>query len=266
MTQLVRMSLTFILLLSSVSAMAYGERGHRVFCQVGYELASEATQQRLAELVAKQTDADDFASLCVWADEIKSDARWDWAKPHHYVNFSRNAATVKVNDCAPEGCILSALEHHYNVLKHNATNVDSLAFFAHFMGDLHQPLHVSFADDLGGNRARLSFYDEPTNLHRVWDHDLLMARSRAANDADWQAQAARYLALLNDQPLPAVRDNFIEWASESAAITRRIYSDFNAGENYGDGYVAEYGPLLERRLLEGAQRLARLLDEIYGRE
>src|SRR5262244_1828852 len=44
----------------------------------------------------------------------------------------------------------------------------SLNFLGHWVGDIHQPLHVCFADDRGGNLIRES---GPcvNSLHTVWD-------------------------------------------------------------------------------------------------
>lgn len=47
---------------------------------------------------------------------------------------------------------------------------ESLMFLAHFMGDIHQPLHVSFADDEGGNSIIVHWYRRKSNLHHVSKH------------------------------------------------------------------------------------------------
>lgn len=40
-------------------------------------------------------------------------------------------------------------------------------FLAHFVGDVHQPLHVGFQDDEGGNTIIIHWYRRKTNLHHV---------------------------------------------------------------------------------------------------
>ena len=40
-------------------------------------------------------------------------------------------------------------------------------FLAHFMGDIHQPLHVAFAADEGGNAILVRWYRAKSNLHHV---------------------------------------------------------------------------------------------------
>jgi len=52
------------------------------------------------------------------------------------------------------------------------TRAEALRFLAHFVADLHQPLHCTERNgDKGGNLVKVTFLSEPevTNLHRVWD-------------------------------------------------------------------------------------------------
>jgi hypothetical protein len=44
---------------------------------------------------------------------------------------------------------------------------ESLMFLAHFVGDVHQPLHVSFEKDEGGNSINVRWYKRKANLHHV---------------------------------------------------------------------------------------------------
>ena len=50
----------------------------------------------------------------------------------------------------------------------------SLMFLAHFLGDIHQPLHCGSVQDYGGNTIAVNWYNRTmTNLHRVWDQDII---------------------------------------------------------------------------------------------
>ncbi len=251
-----------VALLMTPTAKAYGGAGHELFCQMAYELSQPATQRKLDEMADAHPDYENFADICNWADHIKSDDRWNYASPHHYVNFARTADKVTELDCPSQGCILSAIMHHYNVLEHNRDSWTSLAFLAHFIGDLHQPLHVSYADDLGGNRAQLEFYGEPSNLHWVWDSGMLSKR-------DVEPVAGKVVALLDGvspltHSLQLDREMVLAWANESAAITRGVYTDFSQSPQVDERYTGQYGPVLERRLQQGAQRLAAVLDYLYA--
>jgi S1/P1 Nuclease len=47
--------------------------------------------------------------------------------------------------------------------------LDALKFLGHWVGDVHQPLHVSFEDDRGGNGVKVSGVLCGGKLHGVWD-------------------------------------------------------------------------------------------------
>ena len=99
-------------------------------------------------------------------------------------------------------CLLTAIAANTAVLKDTtASDADKLAalkFLGHWMGDLHQPLHISFQDDRGGNEVEVigPLHSRPA---RLWDTCLItrsmgpqaariVASLRAElTDSDWQA-------------------------------------------------------------------------------
>lgn len=46
-------------------------------------------------------------------------------------------------------------------------------FLVHFVGDVHQPLHVGLEADEGGNTIIIHWYRRKTNLHHVWDSNII---------------------------------------------------------------------------------------------
>ena len=49
---------------------------------------------------------------------------------------------------------------------------EALTWVVHFVADLHQPLHA-IADDRDGNDVFVQFNGRQTNLHRLWDEDMI---------------------------------------------------------------------------------------------
>ena len=41
------------------------------------------------------------------------------------------------------------------------------------MGDLHQPLHTGRGEDKGGNDIQVQWFGHGSNLHRVWDSEMI---------------------------------------------------------------------------------------------
>src|SRR6202042_1022788 len=54
-----------------------------------------------------------------------------------------------------------------------AGKLASLKFLGHWVGDIHQPLHVSFEDDRGGNNIAVTG-ECGSNLHSAWDTCLVL--------------------------------------------------------------------------------------------
>lgn len=52
-------------------------------------------------------------------------------------------------------------------------------FLAHFVGDVHQPLHAGFEEDEGGNTIIIRWYRRKTNLHHVKYSPLLLYINRS---------------------------------------------------------------------------------------
>ncbi|WOK93479.1 endonuclease 2 [Canna indica] len=78
-----------------------------------------------------------------------------------------------------ERCVVAAISNYTTQLlsygdssnEYNLT--ESLMFLAHFIGDIHQPLHAGFEEDRGGNSILVNWYQTRTNLHHIWDSDIL---------------------------------------------------------------------------------------------
>jgi S1/P1 Nuclease len=201
-----------------------------------------------------------FAEACVWADAIRSDPAYDWAKPHHYVNMPAGAAAIDLaRDCPSElGCIIRAIAMHIGTLRHpNASAADkaqALKFLAHFVGDMHQPLHVGRAEDRGGTAIEVRFLGEETSLHAVWDGRLI-----AQMESDWRALAERlHASILNAERVTWQRWDVHNWAAESQRLAiMRAYAKPEGAWILGRDDVAQNAPEVAEQLKKGG-RAARL--------
>lgn len=247
-------------LLLCSQANAFSRTGHQQVCQAAYQLLSAPTQQQVDALLALKP-GQSFADGCVWPDEARGEAAYRYTAPHHFVNVARAARQVTARDCATVGCLLSALSHHGNLLKKlpvNEQKRQSLLFFSHFIADLHQPLHVSYADDQGGNKTAVYFLKQPSNLHGVWDRALLTELGYEQN-AMLLAEKLRTVSKTQQQQWQ--QGNVLSWANESLQQTRKIYQHYRPGMLLDEAAVTRDGPIAERRLQQAAVRLAALLEQ-----
>ncbi|MCH1925774.1 S1/P1 nuclease [Shewanella sp. C32] len=246
------------LLLCASQVHAWGFTGHKAFCEAAYDLTSPKTQQTLDALAAKQGEYHSFAEACTWADDIKKDHQWDWSKHLHYVNIAHDDQQLTTSDCPQKGCVLSAIDEMQAKLKKDPQDWQALFFLAHFVGDLHQPMHVSYADDWGGNKTQVSFFGEPANLHGVWDYGII----EHLVGEDWHGWGDTLAATAKAKQFDA-SGTPAQWGDESLQLTRKIYSEYQPNQQLGQPYVDANAPIIEQRIERGAVRLAQMLDAIY---
>ncbi len=242
-------------------ALAFGSIGHQQVCSLAYQLVKADTRQQIDALLAVGPERQ-FAQGCVWPDEARREPAYQFTTPFHYLNVPRQQQQVKPTDCAAKGCLLSAIAHYAALLKQSGTSrqrAEALLFYSHFIADLHQPLHVSYADDQGGNKTAVYYFGKPSNLHGIWDTAML----KSLGYADNQQLAAGKLAAQKTMTVrqwqsasPAV------WAQQSLTQTRRIYQSYKPGMLFSQPELDRDGPVIEQRLLQAAVRLAWQLDQL----
>jgi hypothetical protein len=89
------------------------------------------------------------------------------------LNLPRDSKGLTSDECPlADACVLTAILYDFKILRTkeqtDASKLVALKSLGHWVGDMHQPLHVSFLDDKGGNTIRTSGQC-PGNFHAVWD-------------------------------------------------------------------------------------------------
>lgn len=249
--------------------LAFGE-GHQIVCEIAYRLATVDTRAAIRKLIRNDQEYDTFSEACVYPDHPHKRAS------EHFINLPRTSHEVPPEGC-PGGtpCTLSAIDNDSAVLGSRGKPADrliALKFLGHWVGDIHQPLHVSFTDDKGGNGIDVSGQCSGV-LHSSWDTCLVVKAvgtdiSTAASD-------------LIDTLTPAMKEEWVqsdprEWANESFAIAEDVkthYCVLQAGTCSGpdgahvdiDGsYIAANKDVVRERLLKAGVRLAHLLDKLFA--
>lgn len=258
-------------------AEAYGPDGHRIVCDLAWRYLSNETRTEIDRLVELDPEFDHFRDVCSWADDVRGSTHRHTA-PWHYINQTRDDPHVDAEDCAEDGCITSAIDLHAGIFvdrsRSDEDRLEALKFLAHWMGDIHQPLHVSIEGDRGGNDINVLWRGERrTNLHRVWDSEILLDYMAETwpyiDDGDRWAQLADQLAA--DIPLNGISVYTplapVDWAQESHDIVRSrgfAYYWARAEEMIepGDAYYARNLPVSLQRLKQGGVRLAGLLNQL----
>jgi hypothetical protein len=252
-------------------ALAWGDTAHQVICEVAFRLAKPATQAEIQRAINSDPAAtfSDFSESCVFPDHPRI------RPPEHFLNLSRDSAGLNSDQCplAPK-CVLTAILSDQTILaSKSATDADrllSLKSLGHWVGDIHQPLHISFLDDRGGNTISVSGCAR--NLHAAWDSCLV----EYAVGRDVTKAANNMLAAITPDMLAKWRNSAPrDRANETFAIAKAIPTHYcvmhgPSCDPIGGSFVitAEYleanKPVVQEQLQKAAVRLAHLLDTAMG--
>jgi len=135
-------------------ALAWGDLGHKIVCQIAFQELNDKARAEVIRLIALDEKFDSFTDACTWPDHPRQRAE------EHFINVPRTLQTIATAQCqGASTCLFTAIVTDREVLRtstDDAAKLASLKFLGHWVGDIHQPLHVSFADDRGGNFIRES--------------------------------------------------------------------------------------------------------------
>ncbi len=265
MSALVTALLGLTLSTASVPAPAsvrWGFPGHRVIAELAWQQLRPATRDRLTPLL----DGATLAAVSTWADSIRSFRRE--TAPWHYVNIPIWAPRYEPDRYCPDGdCVLGAIARFRPVLADTARppaeRAEALRFLVHFVGDMHQPLHVGDRGDRGGNDVMVRVETRDRNLHAVWDTDVVsfLAPSEGALLLRLQAR----LADVPPDSLTAWRiDDVLAWAMEGHRAARESVYRIPRDGRLDDRYFVANAGLVETALLKAAVRLAMVLERAVG--
>jgi hypothetical protein len=133
--------------------------GHRVICQIAFQELNDTARNEVIRLIALDATFDSFTDACTWPDHPRKRAE------EHFINVARSVQTITVSQCpgVPK-CLFTVIPADLEVLRtsnDDAAKLASLKYLGHWVGDIHQPLHVSFADDRGQIRHWLRKLEVP---------------------------------------------------------------------------------------------------------
>ncbi|KIL63547.1 hypothetical protein M378DRAFT_164447 [Amanita muscaria Koide BX008] len=179
------------------SALAWGAAGHEIVATIAQIHLHPSALPLICSILNYTSPNPDgpqchLAPVATWADRARF--RMRWSAPLHYVGA--------IGDHPSETClfpgtqgwaghkdqnVLGAIRNVTGLLDEFVKNQrkgihagkeelamanEALKFLIHFMGDMHQPLHLT-GRDRGGNGDKVLFDGRQTNLHSVWDSYLI---------------------------------------------------------------------------------------------
>lgn len=262
MNKILQNSVLLLALLSFNFGYSWGTTGHRVIADIAENHLSAKAKRNLKKMIGDQK----LAYWANWPDQIKADTTGVWKPTErwHYVNVNPQPNIKQFSDSlkAQQGPnIYTQIKILSEQIKDKKTPAQdreiALRFLIHFVGDAAQPLHVGRYEDLGGNKIKINYFGLPTNLHALWDSKIVDFEKYS------YTEYTRVLDVKSKQEVKTIQLGTLEdWLYDSQKAANRIYANSVAESNYSYDYNYKFQPLIERQLLYGGLRLAKILNEI----
>lgn len=247
----------------SLKSFAWGLQGHRIIGQVADSYLTKKARRAVVNILGNET----LAMAGNWADFIKSDTNFNYLYNWHFINFKEGLQKESFMEALATDTSNNAytkLNTLINELKRKDLSSNDqqvyLKLLIHLLGDIHQPMHTGRLADLGGNRIRVTWFNESSNLHRVWDEQLI---------AYQQLSFTEYVAAINFTS--SVQRNswqnapVSDWIYESYQLAGKLYQEIDStGVKLSYRYNFDHVTILNEQLLKAGVRLAGLLNNIFS--
>jgi hypothetical protein len=243
--------------------MAWGMLGHRIVAQIADSYLNQKARAEIKKILGNES----MAMASNWADFIKSDTSYRYLSPWHYADFPGGLSYEQMKEELKKDTTTDAytkLNFLVRELKKKNLSMDRkkmyLRLLIHIVGDLHQPLHVSPEGTQGGNDVKLTWFGSSSNLHRVWDEQLIgyqeLSYTEYATAINHTTAAQR--KIWQKQPVS-------RWLYDSYVIAEKLHEELSAANpKLSYRYNYDHIDTLNDQLLKGGVHLAGLLNQIFG--
>jgi hypothetical protein len=243
-------------------SMAWGAQGHRICGQIASSYLSPKARKAIEAILGNGS----IALASNWADFIKSDPEYSYLSSWHYIDFDKAYTYPEMVTYLNQDTNVDAytkLQFLISELKKPNLGKENkllyLRMLIHIVEDVHQPMHVAHADDKGGNDFKVNWFSNQTNLHSVWDSQLIDFQ---------QLSYTEYAATINHTTMAEraqwQKDPISKWLFESNQIAEKLYTEIKPGDTLNYKYNFTHIDQLNQRLLMAGVRLAGVLNSIFG--
>ena len=254
--------LTFLLVCNCITAFGWGQKGHDVTAFIAENHLTPATYQKISEIL----DGKSIVYWANWLDNASHTPEYAYSKTWHYKNID-DGVKYEEAPLLESGDVVRAIYQQVQTLQNpNSTKAENqlaLKILVHLMGDIHQPMHMGHASDLGGNRWNVKYFGKDSNLHSVWDSSLPESAHKWTY-SEWNDQINRPTA--EETEIILTNGTPETWGKETFELCKQVYDKTPQNLNISYDYIADWTPFIETQFLKGGLRLADILNSIYDSE
>lgn len=254
-----RLILLSLLLTITLSASAWGPKGHDTVAYIAEQHLSKSAKKKVQEVLGGHS----LVYVANWMDDASHSDEYAYTKTWHYVNVDANEESYATSKKEAKGDVVTGINKCVEALKSGELTPEEervhLMMLIHMVGDMHCPMHAGRKSDLGGNRTEVKFFGKQKKLHSVWDSEIVESAHKWGY-TEWQYQVDR----ASKSEVKAIAQGTPnDWIEETVELARDVYENSPKNVNLSYDYVSLYAPVIEQQFLKGGIRLAKLLEEIY---
>ncbi|HKW32871.1 MAG TPA: S1/P1 nuclease [Candidatus Acidoferrum sp.] len=302
-------------LCAAPSARSWGCKGHQTVALIAEKHLTPEARQLVEKILTENPIDPKLKRYCgnaapdvmvdasTWPDDARNERH---NGPWHYIDIPRGKRKGSLQEyCGTDGCVTRAIEQQRAILKDGSADPvkrsEAIRYLIHFVGDLHQPLHVINNGDNGGNCVPVKYlHHEPVlnslhperedyspNLHQIWDTEIIERDMEVSNphryadelDELFRAESASWEATgihvenwaweVHERAETEVYDAFSAKIGVEPDVKPKGCSDnhhvgkrlFEKHLTADEAYQARAAKTAERGLAEAGVRLAMILND-----
>lgn len=259
---------------TSFSASAWSRIGHASIARIAENHLTPQARERLTHYLHGRSIVYYASYPDDYKDQLPVDLGFDpvdWPRvttyPHTYEadadgsiypGIERDGRYVK-NCIYYLDRICKELEHPEALT--DSARVVSIAFVVHLIGDVHCPMHIRYPEDQTIGKFPVTFRGKKTTLHALWDTQVLTTKHPWSYD-----DIATLLDFYPPEQIAEMtRGGLIDWATESARLSRPVH-DVEPNAVLEMDFILRHKELTETQIAKAGYRLAKVLNDLFGRQ
>jgi hypothetical protein len=245
-----------------LQSMAWGMLGHRIVGEIADSYLTKKARKNIELILGGES----VAMASNWADFIKSDPAYSYLSAWHYVDFDKPYSEIEMHAFLKQDTAVDAsTKLNMIIAQLKNKNLEQgkkllyLRMLIHIVGDVHQPMHTAHTTDKGGNDVKLFWFNKPTNLHALWDSNMIDDEQLSYTEyANWINRSTK------EQRTALQHDDISKWLYESSQISEKIYAETKPDAHLSYRYTFDHIAIANQQLLKGGIRLAGILNQLFG--
>lgn len=248
-------TIAILLTSTSIASFGWGRTGHHTIVDIAQNYVTTSTLDSINKYLAPDT----WHATSTWMDELRGNSQYNYMRKWHYINLEPNqpySPSIENGDnvVAQLDSAIFKLKNRNNLTPEQVKL--NLRVLFHLMGDLHNPLHVGYGSDRGGNDVKVVFNNRSFTLHRIWDTEIIETNQFAKDNI-----AKRVIKTKKRNLNRIAKGNATKWYLDARAALPVVYS--LSSDTISTDYLKRGHPVAENLLFLAGARLGYTLNDIF---